>query len=134
MARFIDVTDAKLKIPVNAAVMDYVGRANPFAHSDLGAKLIELGKAIAGAHVYCPDYEAFAYVVLHTDANVIFAAAWGMSKIALRLPRTAEALADGGGRSEIGEDWLAFVALPEDRGKVLATWCELAFRHAQGLR
>ena len=133
MARFIDVTDAKFKIPVNAAVMDYIGRANPFAHSDLGTKLIEMGKSIAGAHAYCPDYGAFAYVVLHNDANVIFAAAWGMSKIALRLPRSAEALADGGGRSEIGDDWLAFVAIPEDRGTVLATWCELAFRHAQGL-
>jgi hypothetical protein len=134
MARFIDVTDAKLKIPANAAVMEYIGRANPFARSELAAKLVELGKSIAGAHAYCPDYDAFAYVVLHNDANVIFAAAWGMSKIGLRLPKSAEAVADGGGRSEIGEDWLAFVAIPEDRGTVLATWCELAFRHAQGLR
>jgi hypothetical protein len=134
MTRFIDITDAKLKIPVNAAVMDYVARANPFAHSDLGSRLIELGKGITGAHAYCPDYHAFAYVVLHNDANVIFAAAWGMSKIALRVPRTAEALADGGGRSEIGEDWLAFAAFPAEQSKVLATWCLAAFSHAQGLR
>jgi hypothetical protein len=134
MARFIDVTDAKLKIPANAAVMEYIGRTNPFAHADLGARLVAFGKGIAGAHAYCPDYDAFAYVVLHNDANVIFATAWGMSKIALRLPKSAEAMADGGGRSEIGEDWISFVAIPEDRGTVLGTWCELAFRHAQGLR
>jgi hypothetical protein len=134
MTRFIDITDAKLKIPVNAAVMDYIGRANPFAHSDLGAKLVELGQGIAGAHVYCPDAEAFAYVVLHDDANVVFAAAWGMSKIALRLPKSAEALADGGGRSEIGDDWLAFAAFPEDRARALATWCAAAYAHAQTLR
>jgi hypothetical protein len=133
MARFIDLTDAKLKIPANAAVMEYVARANPFAHSDLGAKLIELGKGITGAHAYSPDHGAFAYVVLHNDANVIFAAAWGMTKIAFRLPRSAEALADGGGRSEIGDGWLAFAAFPEDRAKVLATWCQAAYRHAQGL-
>ena len=134
MMRFIDITDAKLKIPVNAAVMDYIGRANPCAHSDLGSKLVELGRGIAGAHVYCPDFRAFAYVVLHSDANVIFAAAWGMSRIVLRLPESPETLADGGRRSEIGDGWLAFAAFPEDRGKVLATWCPAAYAHAQTLR
>jgi hypothetical protein len=134
MTRFIDITDTRLKIPVNAAVMDYIGRANPFAHSDLGTRLVELGKGIAGAQVYCPDFQAFAYVVLHTEASVVFAAAWGMSKIILRLPKSAEALADGGARSEIGDGWLAFAAFPEDRGKVLATWCTAAYAHALTLR
>jgi hypothetical protein len=134
MTRFIDMTDVKLKIPANTAVMDYIGRANPFAHSDLGTRLIELGKSMTGVHVYCPDYKAYAFVVLHTDANVIFATAWGMSKIAFRVPKNAEALADGAARSELGDDWLAFAAFPPGDGKVLEIWAEAALRHAQTLR
>jgi hypothetical protein len=47
MTRLIDLTDAKFKIPANAAVIDYIKRVNPFAHSDLGEKLIELGTSVA---------------------------------------------------------------------------------------
>jgi hypothetical protein len=132
VARVIDITDAKFKIPANAAVMDYIRTANSFAHSDLGSTLIELGKGIARAHAYCPDYRACAYVVLHNDADVIFALAAGMKRLAFRLPDTAatEALADGAAPCEIGADWLAFDAFPKGRASALATWCAAAFRHA----
>jgi hypothetical protein len=45
VTRFIDLTDAKFKTPINAAVMNYIRRANPSAHSDVGDNLMEIGKA-----------------------------------------------------------------------------------------
>jgi hypothetical protein len=138
MTRLIDLTDAKFKIQVNEAVVDYIGRANPFAHSDVGGKLIELAKGVAGAHAYSPDYRACAYVVLHSDANVIFAMASGMSSIAFRLPQAAarEASADRAAPCDIGKGWLAFdpFGRPSKPGEgVLVKWCLAACRYAQTL-
>lgn len=54
MTWLIDLTDERFKILVNADVIDYIGEANPFAHSDLGQKLIDLGRVLPGAGVYSP--------------------------------------------------------------------------------
>jgi hypothetical protein len=111
LAFLIDLTDARFKIPANEAVIDFIRRTNPIAHSDIGSKLVALGKAIAGAHAYCPSYSSCAYVVLHTEAQVIFAIAFGMRDIALRLP--PDVLAQGGAPFlDIGEDWLCVDAFP----------------------
>jgi hypothetical protein len=140
MTRLIDLTDAKFKIPANAAVIDYIRRVNPFAHSDLGEKLIELGKSVAGARTYSPDYRAYAYVVLHSDANVIFAIASGMRSLAFRLPEAValDALADRAAPCDMGAEWLAFdplaLARPSKAGDgVLVKWCTTACRYAQAL-
>ena len=50
----IDVTDPRFDIPQNADVLAFVRRANPFAHSDVGSLLLELGKGVAGSHAYSP--------------------------------------------------------------------------------
>src|SRR5258708_18120481 len=86
MTFLIDVTDDRFKIPANQAVIEYIRRENPFAHSDIGDLLIRLGKLVPGAQYYCPSFSSLAYVVLHTKANVIFAIAIGMLKIDFRLP------------------------------------------------
>ena len=86
MTLLIDLTDERFKIPANRAVIEYIRRENPFAHSDIGDMLIRLGKLVPGAQYYCPSFSSLAYVVLHTKANVIFAIAIGMLKIDFRLP------------------------------------------------
>jgi hypothetical protein len=86
MTFLIDLTEKRFKTPANQAVIDFIRRVNPYAHSDLGLKLIELGKAIGGTHYHCPAFSSYAYVVLHTESNVIFAIAFGMRDIAFRLP------------------------------------------------
>ena len=134
MAFLIDLTDARFKIPANDAVIDFIRRANPFAHSDLGSRLISLGKAIAGAHAYCPSYSSCAYVVLHTEGRVIFAIAFGMRDIAFRLP--SDVLAQGGAPFlEIGEDWLCVDPFPgpatrDASDALLQRWVEAAYRSA----
>jgi hypothetical protein len=134
MARgLIDLTDAKFMIPANQAVVDFIRRASPFAHSDIGSKLIELGAAIPGAVAYCPDYKSCAYVVLHDDANVIFAIAEGMRLLSFRLPEDMQdaAIADGAAPSRIGDDWVSVAAFDKsapDRAKELSA---AAYRYAR---
>jgi hypothetical protein len=140
----IDVTDKRFDIPPNADVLDFVRRVNPFAHSDVGSLLLDLGKRVEGAHAYSPSYAQCAYVVLHTEARKIVAIAFGQSGLAFRLPPVsrAAALEDGGGAAtEIGPEWVLFN--PWDPGVArermdarLQRWCGEAFaapaRPAQG--
>jgi hypothetical protein len=139
MPFLIDLTDERFKTAANQSIIEYIRRANPFAHSDLGDMLIKLAKRITGAHYYCPNFSVCAYVVLHTDGNLIFAIASGMRKFALRLPRmvVSQAVADGTGEySDIGSDWLLVDAFPRGMSKAAADaahmrLCEAAFRYAE---
>jgi hypothetical protein len=141
MTWLIDVTDQRFKIPVNAAVIDHIGQANPFAHSDLGEKLIGLGRALPGAGVYCPNFKICAYVLLHVADNRIFAFAGGMRDLSFRLPPAlhGEVLEGGHGRrSPIGGEWFDFAVFPAGgttpAGEaVLAYYCLAAQRHVAAL-
>ena len=141
MTFLIDVTDERFKIPANRAFIEYIGRENPFAHSDIGDMLIRLGKPIPGAQYYCPSFSSLAYVVLHTKTNVIFAIAIGMLKIDFRLPPALVSKATGigeGAHSYVGADWLSVRPFPrgEPRAEVetrLNRWCEDAYQYAQTL-
>ncbi len=132
----IDLTDARLFIRPNDAVIAFIRRANPFAHSDVGSLLFGLGKSVPGAVAYCPAPANYAYVVLHTAENVVFAIAYDMTGLASRLDGASydEALADGGvPQPEIGADWVRFHPWPpgvpeaETRDR-LHRWCMTGFR------
>ena len=134
LAFLIDLTDDKFKIPENAAVIGFIRRANPFAHTDPAGKLAQLGKAVPGARVYVPSPRSASYLALHTEANVIFALAFGMKSIALRLP--PDVLAEGGAPFlDIGEDWLCVEAFRGPAASaawdaMLQRWVEAACRAA----
>src|SRR5512146_3356954 len=81
----IDLTDARFHVAGNEDVLEFVRRANPFAHSDVGSLLLTLGEAIPGSRAYCPSYAQCAYVVLHTEAWRIFAVGFGERGRAFRL-------------------------------------------------
>ena len=107
----IDATDSRFFIAGNDDVIEFIRRVNPFAHSDVGSLLLDLGKKIEGAQAYSPSYKQYAYVVLHTDGSRIFAIAYGQRGLAFRLspPSVEAALADGGvAADDIGRDWIAF--------------------------
>ena len=141
MAFLIDRTDEKFKIPPNGAVIEFIRRVNPFAHSDVSDLLMRLGKQVPGAQHYCPSFSSFGYVVLHTGTNLIFAIAIGMLKIDFRLPPALirEALERGEAEpSEIGADWLSARPFPRGEARAavearLARWCEAAYRYATEL-
>jgi hypothetical protein len=133
----IELTDPRFAIDDNADVMEFIRRVNPFAHSDVGSILFELGKEIHGAHAYCPVPSVYSYVVLHTDANRIFAIAFGMSGLAFRLALSDEAAArsDGGIRAaDIGAGWMRFEPWGRDSravtGARLRRWCACAHANA----
>ena len=137
MSRLIDITDRRFWIPVNVAVIDHIREANPFAHSDLGQKLIDLGRDSPGASVYCPNFKAYAYVLLHDADSRVFAFAGGMRDLSFRLPPAMHGeVLDGdlGRRSRIGGEWFDFAAFP--RGGMtpesearLSGYCAAAQRH-----
>jgi hypothetical protein len=141
VAFLIDITEERFTIPANHAVIEYIRRENPFAHSDNGDKLIKLAKRIPNTHSYCPSFASCAYVVLHTDANVIFAIALGMLSIDFRLPTAVviDAIANGNGKaSPIGDDWLSVNPFREGLATStndarLLQWCEAAHTYAEVL-
>ena len=135
----IDVTDARFLIPDNANVVEFIRRTNPFAHSDVGSVLFELGKVTPGARAYCPVPSAYSYVVLHTVANRIFAIAFDMRGLAFRLAESemGEAISDSGlAAPEIGGDWVRFEPWGREASDVtrarLRKWCSRACAAALG--
>jgi hypothetical protein len=130
----IDLTDQRFLIAANEDVIGFVRRTNPFAHTDVGIRVLELAKELPGAHAYCPSYMSCAYVVLHNDASRIFAIAYGQRGLAFRLAPVgyAEAVEDGGTPAPaIGPDWLSFAAY-DMKGETgtrerLTHWCARAF-------
>jgi hypothetical protein len=144
MAFLIDLTDERFKIPANHAVIEYIRRENPFAHSDVGGLLIALGRRVPGAQHYCPSFSSLAYVLLHTPANVIFAIATGMHKVDFRLPlevvtdaiESGEAEHSSIGHPGSGSAWLSCRPFLRGEPKTLIEtrlkrWCEAAYRCAQ---
>jgi hypothetical protein len=136
----IDLTDSRFVIGENADVIDFIRRVNPFAHSDVGSALFDLGKEIPGAHAYCPVPSVYSYVVLHTAENRIFAIAFGMSALAFRLATRDEAaaLSDGGVHAaEIGAGWTRFEPWGREPKAVtharLLRWCSRACELAGGV-
>ena len=105
----LEQTDERFKIPANRDVIEFI-----------------------------PSTKSFAYVVLHTDANRIFAIAFDMSGLAFRLaPETIEAAVADGGTLEpkVGADWVRFSPF-NGRGETgaserLTRWGEAAFAHAE---
>lgn len=131
----IDLTDARFHVAGNEDVLEFVRRANPFAHSDVGSLLLELGKAISGASAYSPSYASYAYVVLHNHAGRIFAIAFGQRGLAFRLaPASREVALTAGATaaSDIGPEWVSFdpwdvhVSAGDQRAR-LERWCAQAF-------
>src|SRR5512146_2961472 len=113
----IDVTEPRFKISWNAEVIAFIRAENPFAHSDVSSLLIEIGKGLPGAEVYCPSYSNCAYVVLHDNESRIFAITYGMRGLAFRVGESgyADALGDWGTPvPEIGSDWMRFEPWPLD--------------------
>ena len=135
----IDVTDVRFFTPENAGAVEFIRKTNPFAHSDVGSVLFELRKTTPGAHAYCPVPSAYSYVVLHTEANRIFAIAFGMRGLAFRLAESdlPDALADSGvAAPEIGADWVRFEPWSRETVDVtrarLQEWCDRACVAALG--
>ena len=135
----IEVTDPRLFVPGNEDVLAFIRRASPFAHTDVGSILVELGHSVAGAHAYSPSYKQCAYVVLHTDTWQVVAIAFHRWGLAFRFAPSSQAaaLADGGAPApEIGPDWVSFAPWgpnpPGDGGPPvsLERWCAQAVADA----
>lgn len=124
--------------PGNADVIGYLSRHHPSAHSDLTDELFLAADPDGTEKSYCPDGPSYAYVLLYTGIDIIYAIAIGMKQIAFRLPTSSISAArlDGGeGDPQIGSHWITFrIFQPGNNITVerarLKHWCGIAALHA----
>ncbi len=124
----------------NRAIIAYLEKYHPSAHSDVGSELFRASKDIAESQWFSPNIKQYAYVVLHAPSAVIFALAAGMHDLIFRLPpdEIPNALAAGGAiKQEIGDQWVQFnpfrtdAKMAENRAD-MKHWCEAACQYALG--
>jgi len=100
--------------PVNAAVLKHVESLS--AHSDIVDPLRAALKPLGDVQLFCPDWQAYRYVVASTQ-GIIFALAVGMHTIAVRLDHRMRSRALQTGAEPYpggGEDWVAVAHRTED--------------------
>ena len=124
--------DDRFRITDNRAILAFIERVNPSAHDDVASILTRSAEDLRGVKWYCPDVHRYAYFVLHTRQQRIFAIAFGMNAIAFRLPRSLhpDALTAGGTvYAEIDEEWIMW-----QRTQMLDTkrWSKAAHDYAVG--
>jgi hypothetical protein len=122
----------------NAEALSFLVQAHPSAHSDLSDELLKSTAGLSGVGSYCPDVQSYAFVLLHTESNLIFGMALGMNDMVFKLPanQIQQARMDGGEpRQDIGTGWIRFnpFAVPTDmpgtRAK-LHRWCRVALTNS----
>ena len=128
-----------LRVPANEAICNYIVREGPSAHSDVAEELYRATLALPEHQQYCPNPYRYLYVIRYTNSDLIFAAAFGMSALVVRLPDAvvAEAHADGGKSfADLPREWVGFnpfrtdLSLTANRRK-MREWCGASFRNAE---
>jgi hypothetical protein len=128
--------DDKFLTARNAAILAFIRRQQPSAHSDVASVLTASAGGLAGVQWYCPDVHRYAYMVLHSRDNTIFGIAYGMQSLAFRLPpgMIPEAVTSGGSvDAAIGDEWVLFPPWGQARPEGdLQRWCKIAYFYAAG--
>jgi len=105
------------------------------AHSDVAEALVEAAESPGDVQFYSSEPANYGYVVLTTQ-DVVFAVAYGMSRIAFRLDETfkGRALETGGFDAvEAGPAWVAFEVFRSNYPAVdLPFWVRKAYLIARG--
>jgi hypothetical protein len=135
----MDIADSTInrliQHPYNEAICRYILADKPSAHSDLTEELDKISATLPAHKSYCPNPARYAYVILLTNSDKIFAAACGMSTLLFNLPveEFAQACTDGGGSfADLPDEWVGFEAFRTGRSltanrKRLRHWCQIAF-------
>ena len=106
------------------------------AHSDVVEALATALKPLGDVQWFCPDPQAYRYVVASTG-GIIFAVALGMNTIGFRLDERmrSRALASGGVTfPECGPEWVSFTLFRDDWPRIdLEFWARKAYVAAREL-
>jgi hypothetical protein len=114
----------------NRAVLSHLDGLS--AHSDVALPLCMAVRELPGAADYCPDPQAYGYVVAYANER-IFAFAEGMHGLTLRLPPESVATAIGAGAtaSDLGDSWYFFRLFGTGSFEAgVFDWLSLACSHA----
>jgi hypothetical protein len=102
------------------------------AHSDIAQPLCMAAHEFPGAATYCPDFDAYRYVVAYANER-IFAFAEGMHGLTLRMPPESVTAATGRGASPstVVDEWYFFPLFgAAGFGAGISAWIVLAYSHA----
>ncbi len=119
---------------VNRPVLAYVAELS--AHSDIADVLMNAVKPLGDVQLYCPDWNAYRYVIASTK-GVVFGLAVGMDTVALRLDEKMKqrALTTGGlDYPSCGAEWVAVVHRRPDGdwpAVDVRFWARMAYLHAR---
>lgn len=131
---------AELQLPANAAVVEFLERGSPSAHTDVASELDLAVRGLPGTRTVCPDPAGGAWVAASTSKLRIFALAHGMSALCVDVGAgdLEAALADRAAPApELGPGWVRFDPFDaeEPQAKMRARlhrWCMIAFQRAGG--
>jgi hypothetical protein len=114
----------------NRAVLSYLDGLS--AHSDVALPLCMAVRELPDAADYCPNSDAYGYVVAYANERV-FAFAEGMHGLTLRLPAesVAAAIEAGATASGLGDSWYFFRLFGTTGFDAsISDWIALACSHA----
>jgi hypothetical protein len=74
------------EVPQNAAIMTWLSGQRLYAHSDLAEELDRAAHGLTDIQIWCPAPQDYSFYAMNRGSGILFAIAYGMLDIALRLP------------------------------------------------
>lgn len=119
---------AELDTSVNRRVLEYLQETS--AHSDVAEAMRNAFQSLGDVQFYCPDWQAYRYVVASTQ-GVVIGFATGMDTIGFRLDDCLRSRALACGAEpwpRCGEGWVSFTLFRDDWPQVdLEFWARKAY-------
>jgi hypothetical protein len=129
--------EERFKTAANAEVTAFIlARPTLSAHDEVADVLTKAAKPLRDVGVYCPNFAAYAYVLLHTRDATIFGLAYGQRGLAFKLTGEDAAAARAAGAQpcpEIGPSWLVFDPWAGGTPVDAAVWCKRAHDAAHSM-
>jgi hypothetical protein len=101
------------EVPQNATIMTWLSGQQLYAHSDLAEELDRAAQALTDIQIWCPAPQDYSFYAMYRGSGILFAIAFGMLDIALRLPGhdATQALREGATALNTAvPDWITFGA------------------------
>ena len=137
-----DPTAKRLQaVAANAAIVTWLSSQQLDAHSDLVDELNRAAHGLTDVQIWCPAPHEYSFYAMYRGSGILFAIAFGMHDIGLRLPgqKGTQALREGGTALDAGgPDWITLDAFDAQipiavTRKRLRKHCRIAHAAAAGI-
>jgi hypothetical protein len=101
------------EVPENATIVTWLSSQQLDAHSDLVDELNRAARGLNDVQIWCPAPHDYSFYAMYRGSGILFAIAFGMHDVGLRLPgeKGMQALREGGAALDAGgPDWITLGA------------------------